>query len=194
MSYIDRIVFASTQTALMLKLQDAGILGITENQITLLPGVAGWSYIGEPYGDGLSYALVTFDGATDMVEMDARLVGNIDPSRTPLRVAAGTVIDDPDAVPRAAFLTDEIHIREKRFQREKDLAGVEKVSRYQLRKAALQDSPAMLATLDQSVVDSTSKPFKLKWEEHGEFSRVNLNNTTLTANQKDTLFAAALLI
>ena len=103
---------------------------------------------------------------------------------------------EPDPVEfaaRVAFESDEQNARELRFQRDKAEAGIPKVSRFQLRRAALRDSPAMLVTLDQSVVDSTDKSFKLKWDEHCDFSRDALNNTTLTNAQKNALFAAALL-
>jgi hypothetical protein len=115
MTYTDRIVFSSTQTALMLKLQDAGCIGVTENRFEMLPGVAGWSYIGEPYLDGQAYALVTFDGSIDQAVMDARLGDNIDPSRVPLRISSGTIISDPDAAARAAYAQDKFKALEAEF-------------------------------------------------------------------------------
>jgi hypothetical protein len=112
----DRIIFSSNDTTLMLKMQDAGIMAIVEDRMTKQPGVVLYSHIGDGYGDGNSYALVTFDDTVwDMPTLDARLADSVDPTRTPLRVRAGTVIDDPDAEARQAFAAQQIADRATAF-------------------------------------------------------------------------------
>ena len=113
----DRIIFAANDTALMLKMQDAGIMAIVEDRMTKQPGVVLYSHIGDGYGDGSSYALVTFDDTVwDMPTLDARLADSVDPTRTPLRVRAGTVVDDPNADAYQAFSAQQLADKQAAFE------------------------------------------------------------------------------
>jgi len=175
MTYIDRIVFAATHTALMLKLQDAGCIGITENRFELLPGVAGWSYIGEPYLDGQAYALVTFNGVIDQVVMDARLGDNIDPSRIPLRISSGTILSDPDADARAAYAQERYKALEAEFAayKARDGAPAFKAASIKIAAEKLGELANIEAAIMVLVDKAADKSLLVWWVEIPQISRAD---------------------
>ena len=175
MAYQDRIIFAANDNMLALTLQDAGLCTLAENRVIPAAGVVLYSYIGDAYGDGMAYCFITMDDAIiNVPAIDARLVANLDPARTPLRVRAGVVISDPDAAARVAFASDTITKRELQFRNYKGKVGTPHVSRSALRYAAQAISNARLAELDASIASLTKGFWNVRWDENDDFSRTDL--------------------
>jgi hypothetical protein len=127
MALVDRIVVAATDAELFLQLQDAGAIAMVEAQPIKQPGCVLLSWIGNAYGDDLIYALITLDDALVNIQaFDASMAGNIDPSRSPIRMRAGTVSDDPDAAARGEFRQRLLEERETQFGRFKTSGAKDK--------------------------------------------------------------------
>lgn len=189
MALVDRMVFGNSQTDVWLVLQAAGVCQIFDYGPQALPGIKALSYIGTPFGDGVAYVYLSMESTEiDTAAVDAALASNIDPTRPPLRVSILPVSGDPDATARRQYQMEQRTWRERMFQRIKDRMGVERVARMQLRHAAY--NAGQLTALDNAVAASSDAAFKVRWEEHDDFSRANLNalKPSLTDNQIDTLF------
>ena len=176
MALFDRIVFGDNSSALFIALQDAGVLAVSETQMAPVSGCVLYSYIGDAYQDGRCYALITLDDALcNVPAIEARLASNIDPSRMPLRINAGILLEDPDIAAREAYWLEQMAKKDAEFAAYKAREGAPIFKAASVKIAA--EKLGELANVEAAImvlVDAASdKSLWVWWVEIPQISRAD---------------------